>query len=49
LSKKTTYEPAPLTDALEIITRMADAIRTPDIRERFIALSRSDLSPPASA
>jgi tetratricopeptide (TPR) repeat protein len=37
------------TDALEIITRMADAIRTPDIRERFITVSMSDLSPPASA
>jgi hypothetical protein len=36
-------------DALEIITRLADTIRTSDIRERFVAVATSDLAPRASA
>jgi hypothetical protein len=32
-----------VTDALEIITRIADAIRTPDSSERFVAMATSDL------
>lgn len=32
-----------VTDALEIITRIADAIRTPGSSERFVAMATSDL------